>query len=73
MIIEIRSYSMMFILLVSTLGLNRTELAKSDAFTIIFYGISVSLIVIGIGATYIKFQDNKIDKLKDEVKKQKKD
>ena len=66
LIIEIRSYSMMFILLVSTLGLNR---GQSNTMRVIIYIVSMTLIAIGVGATYIKVQDNKIEKLEDEVKK----
>jgi len=68
LIIEVRSYSMMFILLVSTLGLNR-QFEQNDSLMFGFYIISITLIAFGVGATYIKVQDTKVEKLEDEIKK----
>jgi hypothetical protein len=66
MIIEMRSYSIMFILLVSTFGLNKS---KNETLINAIYVTSLILIVIGAFATYAKIKDSKTDKKADELKK----
>lgn len=67
-IIEMRSYSIMFILLVSTFHLNKSDNEFINTSIVL---ISAILIVIGALATYTKIQDTRTDKRIDELKKAK--
>jgi hypothetical protein len=71
MIMEVRSYSVMFILLLSTLGINREAFKDNPIMLNIIYVTSFTLIGIGVLFTYIKIQDTKVDKIEEELRKAK--
>ena len=69
-ILEIRSYTTMFILVMSTLGFNR-QFGTNDSFMQFFYIISFTLLALGILSTYINIQNTKTDTMEAELNKAK--
>ncbi len=70
LIFEMRSFSMMFLLLLSSFGINH-YIAQNEKSRMIVYMISLVLIVIGILVTFANAQDSKEERLEDEIKKAK--
>lgn len=68
MIFEMRSFSMMFLLLLSSFGVNKYIVDKPQWQFIVFI-TSICLIVVGILVTFANAQDSKEDRLEDEIEK----
>jgi hypothetical protein len=68
MIFEMRSFSMMFLLLLSSFGINQ-YIAKNESAKQIVFICSLTLIVVGILVSIAKAQDVKDERLEDEIKK----
>ncbi len=67
-IFEMRSFSMMFLLILSSFGINKYIAKNEQAKTIVFI-ISMTLVAIGILNTFANSHDSKIDKEEDELNK----
>lgn len=68
LIFEMRSFSMIYMLILSSFGVGRF-IAKDDGMKTISYIISLILLFTGILYTYAKSQDSKEEKLNDELTK----
>ena len=70
-ILDVRSYSIMFFLILSMFGVNRGLLMKNETMNIVFYLFTFILVYIGILYTIKKTQDSKIEKMEEELNKAK--
>lgn len=70
-IMEVRSYSVMFIILLSMFGYNKNSFKDNPSVMTIITIVSLLLIVSGVLVTYTKVLDTKTEKLEEEIRKAK--